>query len=38
VLESSPEAERVNATTLGFTATVPAKGSVEVRYRVQLGR
>jgi hypothetical protein len=38
VLESSPQAERVNATTLGFTATVPAKGSVEVRYRVQLGR
>jgi hypothetical protein len=38
VLESSLEAERVNATTLGFTATVPAKGSVEVRYRVQLGR
>jgi hypothetical protein len=38
VLESSLEAERVNATTLGFTATVPAKGSVEIRYRVQLGR
>jgi hypothetical protein len=38
VLESTVEAERVNATTLGFTATVPAKGSVEVRYRVQLGR
>jgi hypothetical protein len=38
VLESSLEAERVNATTLGFTATVPAKGSVEIRYRVQVGR
>jgi len=38
VLESSLEAERVNATTLGFTATVAAKGSVEIRYRVQVGR
>lgn len=37
VLESSLEAERVNARTLGFTATVPAKGAVDVTYRVQLG-
>ncbi len=38
VTESSLEAERVNAMTLGFTATVPAKGSVDVTYRVQLSR
>ena len=38
VVESSLESERINATTLGFTATVPANGSVDVSYRVQLGR
>ena len=38
VAESSLEAERINARTLGFTATVPAKGSLDVTYRVQLGR
>jgi hypothetical protein len=38
VTESSLEPERVNATTLGFTAAVPAKGSLDVTYRVQLGR
>lgn len=38
VIESSHEAERVNARTLGFTVTVPAGGSVELRYRLQLGQ
>lgn len=38
VLESNLEAERVNAATLGFAATVPAKGSLDIRYRVQLGQ
>ena len=37
VIESSHEAESVNARTLGFTVTVPAEGSVELRYRLQLG-
>jgi hypothetical protein len=38
VIESSHEAERVNANLLGFTVTVPAGGQLEVSYRVQLGR